>query len=219
MKPYASIQAGAPQAGIAVSTTNGLRRTSVSLLRLLLTLVLIVGPAGAARAQMPADRLAAILARALAYDRALKDRSGETVDIAVVWSATDAGAAIRAHQHTAGFVGLGDLKIAGLPLRVHELPFATVEALAAAMKLKQVDAVFLVGIGDALLPSVLAAAAKQHAVTMGTSKAIVESGVSLGVEAVGDKPTIFVNIPAATREGASFAANLLRVAVVVTGAP
>lgn len=188
---------------------------TVPLLRFLLVFALIVGPAAMARAQMPADRMAAILARALAYDRSLKERSGETVDIAVIWPVGDAGAAIRAHQHTAGFVSLGDLKIAGLPLRVHELPFATVDALGQPFKMKQVDAVFLVGIGDDLLPAVLAAAAKQKAVTMGTSKAAVEAGVSLGVEAVGDKPTIFVNIQSATREGASFAANLLRVAVVV----
>ena len=135
----------------------------------MLLLVMIVAVVGPARAQMPADRQAAILARALAYDRALKERSGATVDIAVIWPVADAGAAIRAHQHTAGFVGLGDLKIAGLPLRVHEVPFGTVEA-----------------------------------------------GVTLGVDAVGDKPTIFVNTTAATREGASFAANLLRVAVVIT---
>ena len=139
----------------------------------MLLLVMIVAVVGPARAQMPADRQAAILARALAYDRALKERSGATVDIAVIWPVADAGAAIRAHQHTAGFVGLGDLKIAGLPLRVHEVPFGTVEQLVGVLKLKQVDA-------------------------------------------VGDKPTIFVNTTAATREGASFAANLLRVAVVIT---
>ena len=182
----------------------------------MLLLVMIVAVVGPARAQMPADRQAAILARALAYDRALKERSGATVDIAVIWPVADAGAAIRAHQHTAGFVGLGDLKIAGLPLRVHEVPFGTVEQLVGVLKLKQVDAIFLVGIGDDLLPAILAAAARQKAVTMGTSKAIVEAGVTLGVDAVGDKPTIFVNTTAATREGASFAANLLRVAVVIT---
>ncbi len=189
----------------------------VTCLLLPFMLLAVVRPA---QAQVPADRQAAILARALAYDRALKERSGATVDVAVIWPVADAGAAIRARQHTAGFVGLGDLKIAGLPLRVHEVPFATVEALVAVLKQKQVDAIFLVGIGDDLLPQILAAAAALHAVTMGTSRAIVEAGVSLGVEAVGDKPTIFVNTAAATRASANFAANLLRVSVVVTaGAP
>ncbi|HEY1099866.1 MAG TPA: YfiR/HmsC family protein [Myxococcota bacterium] len=183
-------------------------------------LMLVVPNVTTAQASVPSDRQAAILARALAYDRELKTRAGATVDIAVVAPATDVSAQQRAHQQAAGFVALGDLKIAGLPLRVHELPLTTVDALAATMKQKGVDAVFVVGLNTDQLKALLAECARLKAVSMGGSRALVDIGVALGVEAVGDKPTIFVNIPAADSEGASFAANLLRVAVVVkAGAP
>lgn len=172
-----------------------------------------------AAAQVPADRQAAILARALAYDRHLATRAGEAVDVAVVWRADDAASAVAAQKHIAGFKALGDLKISGLPLRVQGVAVTTVETLAVVLATSKVDAVFVVGLSDELLAKVLATCAKQKAVTMGASRATVEAGVALGVEAVGDKPTIFVNVAAAEREGASFAANLLRVAVVVSGAP
>jgi hypothetical protein len=189
-------------------------------IRSFLTLVLVaVVTALPAAAQVPADRQAAILARALAYDRNLATRAGEAVDIAVVWRAEDAAGAAAAQKHIAGFKALGDLKISGLPLRVQGVALTTVEALAAAFAASKVDAVFVVGLADETLTKVLQACAKQKAVTMGASRATVEAGVALGVEAVGDKPTIFVNVAAAEREGASFAANLLRVAVVVSGAP
>lgn len=189
-------------------------------IRTLLTLLLLASATALpAAAQVPADRQAAILARALAYDRNLAARAGEAVDIAVVWRAEDAAGAAAAQKHLAGFKALGDLKISGLPLRVLGVPMTTIEALGPALASSKVDAVFVVGLTDDALTKVLQACAKQKAVTMGPSRATVEAGVALGVEAVGDKPTIFVNVAAAEREGASFAANLLRVAVVVSGAP
>jgi hypothetical protein len=172
-----------------------------------------------AAAQVPADRQAAILVRALAYDRNLAARAGEAVDVAVVWRSDDAASAVAAQRHIAGFKALGDLKISGLPLRVHGIAVTTVETLAVVLAASEVDAVFVVGLNNELLGNVLSTCAKQKAVTMAASRATVEAGVALGVEAVGDKPTIFVNVAAAERDGASFAANLLRVAVVVSGAP
>ncbi len=179
------------------------------------TTALLVLLAVSARADVPPDRLAAILARALAYDRALKERAGESVDVAVVWKSDDTTAAPKAKAVATAWKALGDLKIAGLPLHVHEQAFVTADANAAAFKAANVDAVFVVGSFGADLPRLLASANAQHAVTMAGARAPVSEGVAIGVDAVGDKATIFVNVAGAKSSGANFAADLLRVATVI----
>ena len=73
-------------------------------------------PASAEMAEVPADRAALILMRALAYDRKLKDRAGDELDLAVLVRAGDPKSKAHGEDVYAAFKALEEHTVAGLPV-------------------------------------------------------------------------------------------------------
>jgi hypothetical protein len=173
-------------------------------------LVALAPAPGRAEDEIPPDRKAVILVRALAYDNNLKARAGSSVVVAVL----SRGEAAAEGMYRA-FKALESVRVQDLPLRVVKLQYAGKEALHAAIGAQGIDALYCTPGVESDLAAVRAVSRQDHVITLGAREEAVRGGLSMGVFLVGGKMTITVNLPASREEGAALSSELLRLAQVI----
>jgi hypothetical protein len=177
-------------------------------------IVLLLALHGAQAAELPHPRQVLILARALAYDRNLKVRTGGTIVVGVLSKRGDRSSEAMADSVAQAFRAMEAVKVQGLPLRTLRLSFDGPGALQAAGA-QGVNTLYVCSGLDGDLPAISGFSRQRKALTIGSSEAQVERGLSLGVFAGEAKPTIRVNLPASKAEGVSFDPEFLRLAELV----
>jgi hypothetical protein len=175
----------------------------------------LLSGAGVARADLPPDRQAVILTRALSYDNNLRGRAGDSVVLAVVYRAGNAASESMADSVYKAFKTLEGVKIQDLPFKTVKMAFSSKDALRAAIGAQGIDAVYACAGMENDLGAVREIGRAQHVLTIGTREADVQAGLSLGVFVTDGKAMINVNLPASREEGAAFSSELLRLARVV----
>ncbi len=170
--------------------------------------------AGAAD-DVPADRLAAILARALAYDSSLAKRAGVAVDIGILIPPDAPATHATLKKVVEGFRGIRDIRVGGLPMHVHEIVTDNLETLEAAIEHDHLDALFLTLAPGPERERVLRLCTAKNVLTMTNDRAAVEAGVAIGVAMFQEKPKIFINNVASKATGVMFMTDLLRIATVI----
>ncbi len=179
-------------------------------------LALLVGTAGGIRAQgaLPVRVQVPLLLKALSYDRALGRNGTSEVVLAVLYDGASA-TSTDAKTEFMRAVKESELKSVGArPIRVVELNVAAGQ-LAARLRERSASVVYLTTGLERRLPEVVEAATVTQVTTMGGSEQYARAGLALAVAAVGDRPKVFVNLPAARLTGADLSVALLRVSTVI----
>lgn len=171
--------------------------------------------AGQALADVPAQRQALILARALAYDRNLKARSGGKVVIAVLYLPGDGGSEKQRDEVVAAFKEAAKFKIQGLDVDVVALGFGDGAGLEQALGAGEVDALYLSSGLTASLKDIMDVARRKRVATMSGNDSYRQSGVSVLIVVKDNKPSLVVNLPASQAEGMDLSAELLELAEVI----
>ena len=175
-------------------------------------LFLLVTPA---RADIPPERQAMILTRALSYDNNLRSRAGDTVVVAIVYKAGNGASESMAEAMLRAFKALESAKVQELPFRAVKVAFTGKDALRSAILSQGIDALYgCVGL-EAEQGTLKELSHHEHVLTIGAREDQVSGGMSLGVFVTDGKPTITVNLQASRDEGASFSSELLRLARVL----
>lgn len=182
---------------------------------LVLVLLAALAAPRASAQELASEREAAILVRALAYDRALQARAGDAVVVAVVFRPGDAASAREAGAALAAFKTLEKLKISGLPFRAVQVAYQGPTALVDATKASGIDVLYVCGGLDADLPAIVAHTRGAKLTTMASNASYVHSGVALGLAVEEGKPRLLVNLEASRGEGAQFSSELMRLAKVI----
>jgi hypothetical protein len=170
--------------------------------------------AGAAD-DVPPEQQVLILSRALVYDDNFKDRVGSEVRVAVLSKPGNAASDASAAAMLKAWKGVGNLKLAGLPLRVSLLAFKDAATFGPVLAAEGIDVLYICPGLEANLAEIIDLTRKRRVVTVGSREELVKKGASLGVFLVNGRPTIMVNLPASKTEGASFSSDLLRLATVI----
>jgi hypothetical protein len=160
-----------------------------------------------------ADLQAKILLRALAYDRNLKERVGDSVTVAIVSHRGDNSAAKESIVRAFG--GLAKLTFQGLPMSVVEHEFSTIEHLRDDIAARGIDVLYLSGGLEAQLASILALTHSKKVATITAEDAYVPAGVAIGVMLRDRAPKLWVNLASSKEEGLNLSADLMRVAEVI----
>jgi len=169
------------------------------------------GPAHAADVDI--GRQALVLARALAYDRNLPDRAGPSVGVGILYvsgSGDDESKAVHA-----AFSALSAVKIGGLPVEVTLIPWKSADALTGSIDTSGVDALYVCSDLTEKLDDIKGVSQAKSVLTIAGERKYVEAGLSMGVFDKAGEPKLAVNLPASKAEGASFSAELLRLADVI----
>ena len=165
-------------------------------------------------AELTPDRQAAILIRAVAYDRGLKARVGPFLDIVVLSDGSSEGAR-EASEVQEALRGLGGVLVQGAPMRAVAVTAADPKTVAAELAARRPDVVWICGNADATLEAVLQAAQNIHFTTVSTRAALVDKGSMLSLELIGGAPRMVVNLTNARAAGVDFPAELLKLARVI----
>jgi hypothetical protein len=164
---------------------------------------------------VPADRQALILARALAYDNNLRSRAGDALVVAVVFRRGNAASEAVATPIMQGFRALEGVKVQDLPFHVAQVPYASPATLKSAIDAQGIDVLYICPGLETEIAAIKDLSHHAHVLTIGAREDYVRNGLSLGVFVVDGKNTITVNLAATRDEGAAFAADLLRIGRVI----
>jgi hypothetical protein len=194
----------------------GLPTWRVDALFLAVAISAVVLPSARARADdVPSEQQVLILSRALVYDDNFKDRVGSEVRVAVLSKPGNTTSEASAAAMIKAWKGVGNLKLAGLPLKVSALVWKDAATFGPAITADAIDVLYVCPGLEANLGEIFEITRKRQVITVGSREDQVKKGVSLGVFLVGGRPTIMVNLPASKTEGASFSSDLLRLATVI----
>ncbi len=164
---------------------------------------------------VPPEQQVLILSRALVYDDNFKERVGSEVKLAVVSKVGNSGSEACGAAMLKAFKGVGNLKLAGLPLKTTQSTFKDAASFGNAIGNDEIDVVYLCPGLDSSVNDIVELTRKRKVISVGSRESYVKSGVSLGVFLTNGRPTIMVNLNGSRSEGASFSSDLLRLATVI----
>jgi hypothetical protein len=169
----------------------------------------------AAPEAVPLNLQAQVLIKTLAYDRALPARAGDAVGIGLLFgSAKDDS--LRAQFDLRGaFESRRGTKVLGRPIFVEMHTYKDAATLSAWITDKQIDALYIVPslLGD--VEAIRTVCVERQIASLGATRALVESGVAIGVISKENAPGVLVNLPAALSSGIDLDGRLLRGVEVV----
>src|ERR1700759_442821 len=91
--------------------------------------LILVARTASAQQSVPGLRQASILTRALAYDRNMKERAGDTVVVGVIYRAGNAASEAASNELLQAFRGLEKFAVHGLPFKALRVAFDGVAGL------------------------------------------------------------------------------------------
>jgi hypothetical protein len=178
-------------------------------------LLLALLAARASADSIPVNLQAAILAKMLAYDRALKTRVGPAIDVGVVFKESDKASTQAGTALVKAFEAMHAHRVQGLPLRPSGHAYKGAEPLAQWMKTEGIDLVCVVSGLDKERDVIRGASLEAKAVSVGADRAQVEGGLAVAVVLRGATPRILVNVPSVEAVGVDLDPKLLQLSDVI----
>jgi hypothetical protein len=164
---------------------------------------------------VPSDLKAAILLRALSYDRNLQRRSGAAVRVGIVHQAGQEGPGSCRATMSAAFRAATTQRIQDLPITVVELELRSIDQLQAEIDSEGVNLLYICeGLGGRA-DAIADLAASRALLTLCGSEELVREGLAIGVAPKGETAKIVVNVRAARGQGADLDSRLLMMAELV----
>jgi hypothetical protein len=164
---------------------------------------------------VPALRQIVILMRALAYDDNLKRRSGNAINIAILYKKGNTASESMANLMTKAFGAMETTQVAGLPILVSSMAYTGEEALKKSIAGTGTDVVYVCEGFDADIEAIQRITRQMKVLSMGSKQEQVEKGLSIGVFQIESALTILLNLQASRQEGVAFAPDLLRLTRVI----
>ena len=176
-------------------------------------LVAVLLPSGIAfgQSKLPVDLEAAIVLRALAYDRNLKQRAESGIHIAVVTKNNDR----TSTELASAFRKAGKNGVSGIPVEASVVAFESSAQLTDLIDDMGFNLLYIHSSVETALSSIQQVARSKKIPSVGGTKEIVEKGASFGVYIAGDLPKLVVNINTSRLEGLDLSAELLGIATVI----
>ncbi len=180
----------------------------------LLVLLLMAGVSFGEEAPVPLDKQVAVLLKALSYDRNLEKRSGERLEIAVLYKEGE-GAEAEAHELAEAFNKAGREGVKGLPVTAQAVVFKSIEELLKQVEIHGFNVFYIHSSLASALSSVQQVTRSEKILSLGGTKKLVERGVALGVYLDRGVPRLVVNARAGIVEGLALDPAIILVATVI----
>jgi hypothetical protein len=176
-----------------------------------MAVLVVAQPARAERLAGPLE--AAIHLRALGYDRALKDRAGDTALIAILYDPGSDASVSAADDISAALVALSKkMKLQGLPIAVKSIAY---KDSWPSGELSKAAAVYVAPGLESHLADIRTQAARQDVPTLCGDRELAKSGLSIAVYRKGSSPGLTINLVAARAAGMDLDSRLLSIAEVI----
>lgn len=179
----------------------------------LASLAVLAGSTAAQDMEVPVDVQFAIFSKILAFDRNLKDRSGEEVVIGVLYQQSQSGTNQLLSQVRKLSKSLVEME--GIPVHFVYINGDDIGNLAQALSVNEVDILYVCPIQTPDLSVVSVTARSRKVVTLTGVPAYVHDGLSIGVMLKDRKPKPMINLAQAKSEGLDLASRVLSLSITV----
>jgi hypothetical protein len=178
------------------------------------TIALAMGVAGVharpVSAATPASpRTAAVVVRALAYHRGLRELAGARLDLLVLTSTE------RTQSTNAAFERLANVAVQGLPLNVSVAVPAGIDELRVLIRSRHIEAIYVDALAPALHAPLRALAREFGVVVFSAQRADLATVAQVAVVDESDRARLVVSLPELRAARIELAADLLKLAEVV----
>lgn len=184
---------------------------------LLAAAIAALGLSPAARAdELPPEKQALLLLRALTFDRALPARVKDTPVLVIAYKAGDIESEDTRRVLTVTVETLSKtIKVGGKQVKVVAVPYADASSFAARMRSLNAAALYVAPGLRGAVEELSAFARSSKLLTLTGDAHLVLAGLSIGLVEEEKKPQVMVNLRAAKSEGADLDSSFLRVAQVM----
>ena len=172
----------------------------------------LLGPAQR-HARAAGERQAAIIARALSYERTLGARTGQKLLIAIVYDQRVPASTADARAWLQGFDALEGITVNGNPIEAVTQAWDSSDS--TLLRSGAADVLLVCEGMREQLGNIASYTGSQRILSVGSTRAYLDYACSLGVFAVGEKLRITVNLSVAEREHVKFSSRLLELADIV----
>jgi YfiR/HmsC-like len=177
-----------------------------------LAAAIVMGPRAASADEIPAALQAELVTRLSAYDKSMKTRAGQRVNIVVVAKPGDGDSERDAAQLVSA---LGRIDHVGeLPQAATTVLYSGPAALAEACKANHAAVAFVTSALGGEVEALRAVFDKMDILTIAPSAEMTRRGIVLGFELVSSRPKLFINMTQATRQNVSMLAEILKLMTV-----
>ena len=154
---------------------------------------------------------AALLLKAMSFDRNLERRAGASLHIAIVHIGQEAGAASTAEA----FIAEGKKGLKGLPVSAAPLAFTKTETLLKQIQEMGIDAIYVDPSASSALSSIQQVTRGKQVLSLGANRKLVEQGLSLGVYRAKKAARLVVNQRSAKIEGLDLAPAIKLISTII----
>jgi hypothetical protein len=177
-----------------------------------LAALVLLGARDAAAEEIPAALQAELLTRLAAYDRNMRARSGERLNIVVVVKPGDRDSERTAAQLVSAVARID--RAGALPHAVSTLAYSGPVGVVAACKAIRAGVAFFTPALAAEVDAVRPAFDNADILTIAPSADMTRRGIVLGFELVSSRPKLFINLTQAARQNVAMPAEVLKLMTV-----
>jgi len=177
-----------------------------------LAAAILLGTRTAAADEIPAALQAELITRLAAYDRNMKARAGQTVNIVIVVKPGDGDSERTAAQLVSAFERIE--RVGALPRTVTTLTYTGAKSLADSCKANHSGVAFITAALGGEVEALRAAFDDADILTIAPRAAMTRQGIVLGFELLSSRPRLFINLTQAERQHVSMPAEILKLMTV-----
>ncbi len=164
---------------------------------------------------VPADLQVSLILKILTYDRVLKDRCPESVEIGILYIEGNKESESNRDQVLKVFQNLGNNRtISQLPFNFKTVKWESEDKLMEAITKQKINLLYVMPGQADNLGKIKAISQKQKILTVSGVPSYAKSGLSVALGVENQKPQIIINLPASKAEGVDFDSKLLRISTV-----
>ena len=169
-------------------------------------------PAAAQEISVPVEVQVPLLLKILSFDRRLAADGQDSLVIGVVFQSHYRASATIADDVCRALAAAGHNPGAGRMLRVVPIELDEPGTLAATLLRDGVRVLYVTPLRAVAVSAVAAATRERQVISLTGVVQYVEEGLTVAVDAKGERPQIVINLAASRAEGAVFAGQLLKLA-------
>jgi hypothetical protein len=165
--------------------------------------------------KVPVDIQFDLLTKILMFDRNLKARAGEDIVVGLAFQSLYRESLIVKDEFLSAAEKARDLRIEGLPVRFMAIELKSGLSLGDLLAANKIDVLYVAPLRAYSIADIAAATRARKIMTMTGVAEYVRESLAVGIDSVGGKPKILVNLNGARAEGCDFSSQLLSLATVI----
>lgn len=183
----------------------------------ILGLLAVVAATSTSRAgPVPSNQLAALIVRAVAYDRNLATRTAGPVTIVILYAADDrSSTAVASALASSTALVANEATIGGRRVRVEKAPWSDARSLDDLLRRDGAALLYVCPGLDGSLAAVTDATWRRKVLSVGGDDEEIRHGITLAISRHDERTVMIVSLGAAKREGVRFEAGFLGLVTVV----